>query len=266
MQQLTHLFLVACTTAMTVNAVAQPAAPDLTDAEILALCEGLRVADVSDGMDALGLRDIGLMDTRIQPLWKDIDHFEHQFTGIAVTARYVPHNQVVPQPENVQDFEEWKGRWYKQVSPVTFTEHINEGTVLVIDASGDGDTGSIGSENSLRWVERGARGIVTTGSVRDTDEIAKQRVPIYLDPLKRGRGIRPGRNMLESVQEPVEVGGVYVRPGDIIVADGDGVIVVPREYARPVAEYAQATLIEDKAKRRAAYERLGRELDETVRQ
>ncbi len=60
-----------------------PSSPD--DEELLALFEGLRVADVSDGMDVAGLRDSGLMSTRIQALWKDIDGFNHQFHGIAVT-------------------------------------------------------------------------------------------------------------------------------------------------------------------------------------
>jgi 4-hydroxy-4-methyl-2-oxoglutarate aldolase len=52
------------------------------------------------------------------------------------------------------------------------------------------------------------------------------------------RGIRPGRNELESVNRPVTVGGALVRPGDVVVADGDGVIVVPRERAEEVAKFA----------------------------
>jgi hypothetical protein len=56
----------------------------------------------------------------------------------------------------------------------------------------------------------------------------------------RPRGIRPGRNEIESVNRPIECGGVLVRPGDVIVADGDGVVVVPREKAQEVAEYAKA--------------------------
>lgn len=62
----------------------------LSDQEILNMYKGLRVADVSDGPDIAGLPDVGLMDQRIQALWKNIDKLNHQFTGIAVTARYVP--------------------------------------------------------------------------------------------------------------------------------------------------------------------------------
>jgi 4-hydroxy-4-methyl-2-oxoglutarate aldolase len=234
------------------------------DEEILALYDGLRVADVSDGMDVAGLRDVGLVDRRIQAFWKDIEAFDHQFRGIAITARYMPHQEVVPNPMPQEEFSAWEGQWYTELSAEPFVEHIRPGTVVVIDASGNGDTGSIGSYNSLDWVARGAVGIVTTGSARDTDEIIKQRIPLYMDPLQRGRGIRPGRNIIESVNEPVELGGVLVRPGDVVVADGDGVIVVPRAHAVAVAEAARRVLDADMAGRRALYERLGRPLDHTV--
>src|ERR1041384_8371062 len=59
------------------------------DARILKLFEGLRVADVSDGMDIAGLQDIGLINPEIRPLWRDTESFEHQIRGIAVTVRYV---------------------------------------------------------------------------------------------------------------------------------------------------------------------------------
>ena len=89
-----------------------------------------------------------------------------------------------------------------------------------------------------------------------------EKVPLYL--LKKGRGIRPGRNEIESVNRPVEIGGVLVCPGDVVVADGDGVIVVPRGVAEEVAKNAQAVLKGDKAGRRALYESLGMPLDKTV--
>jgi 4-hydroxy-4-methyl-2-oxoglutarate aldolase len=239
-------------------------APPPDDAQILKLYEGLRVADVVDGMDVAGLRNVGNVDTRIQALWKDLEELDHQIRGIAVTVRYVPHNRVIPNPMPADEFAKWEGSWYGEISPEPFVPLIRPGTVIVIDASGNGDSGSIGSYNSLDWYARGAVGIVTTGSVRDTDEIIKQKIPLYLDPLQRGRGIRPGRNMIESVNETIEIGGAVVRPGDVIVADGDGVVVVPREHAVAVAKSARTVLEKDKAGRKSLYQKLGRPLDRTV--
>ena len=236
----------------------------LTDEAVLALYDGLRVADVSDGLDMVGLRDAGLMDQRIEALWRDIETLGHQAVGIAVTARYVPTNRPVPAALDPEAFHAWEGDWYGRYSSEPFVDSLQPGSVLVLDVSGDGDTGSVGSFNSLAWVERGARAIVTNGGIRDTDEIIKQRIPVYLDHANRGRGIRPGRNEIESVQQPIEVGGVLVRPGDVVVVDGDGVVVVPREYAEPVALAARGILDADKAGRRALSERLGLPLDETV--
>ncbi len=246
--------------------LAQSTPQNLTDAEILQLYQDLRVADVSDGMDMVGLPDAGLMSQEIEALWKDIDDMSHIFRGIAVTARYVPTNRVVKMPMNKQEFQQWEGQWYGEISSEPFVEHLKEGSVVVLDVNGDGDTGSVGSFNSLAWYAAGARGIVSNGGIRDTDEIIKQKIPVYLDMMNRGRGIRPGRNEIESVQEPVSIGGVLVRPGDVIVADGDGVVVVPREYARPVAEYAKEILDKDKAGRRSLYEKLNLPLDNTVKE
>jgi regulator of RNase E activity RraA len=88
-------------------------------------------------------------------------------------------------------------------------------------------------------------------------------VPLYF--RQPGRGIRPGRNEIESVNRPIVCGGVLVMPGDVIVADGDGVIVVPRAQAKEVAEYARAILDGDKPDRRRLYEKLGLPLDDSVK-
>jgi len=238
----------------------------ITDEEILKIYDGLRVADVSDGMDMVGLRDAGLMDTDIEALWKDIDNMKHMFCGIAVTARYVPTNKVVKNPMPREEFQKWEGDWYTKYSTEPYVEFLKPGSVVVLDVQGDGDTGSVGSFNSLFWVSKGARGIISNGGIRDTDEIIKQRIPVYLDVMNRGRGIRPGRNEIESVNKPVTIGGALVKPGDVIVADGDGVIVVPREYARKVAEYAREILNKDKSGRRDLYKQLNIPMDKTVEQ
>ena len=233
------------------------------DMATLKLFDGLRVADVSDGMDKVGLANVGLMSAEIHSAWKDVTHYKHRFIGIAVTARYVPTNKGPAPAMETAAFDKWVGKTYNEVTPEPFTPLIRKGTALVIDDAPDSDVGSIGSNNIMGWKLRGCVGVVTNATARDTDEIATEEVPLYF--RKVGRGIRPGRNEIESVNRPIECGGVLVRPGDVIVADGDGVIVVPREKAKEVAEYAKATIEGDKTGRRNLYKQLGLPDDDSVR-
>ncbi len=231
------------------------------DARILALYKELRVADVSDGLDRVGLPGTGLVDQSIHPAWVDQKDFTHVFRGIAVTVRYVPTQRpALPAPG--EEFPKWEGNFYSTYSNEAFTSLIRPGTAVVIDDVEDRDIGSIGSNNILGWYKLGAVGVVTDAGARDNDEVALEKVPLYL--RKKGRGIRPGRNEIESVNRPVSIGGVLVCPGDVVVADGDGVVVVPRAVAEKVAKFAAEVLAKDKVGRKGLYESLGRPLDKTV--
>lgn len=233
------------------------------DEQILKLFEGLRVADVSDGMDKVGLTNTGLMSPEIHALWKDTVHYTHRFVGIAVTVRYVPTNKPPAPRMETPAFDRWVGQWYNQLSSEPFVPLIRKGTALVIDDAPDSDVGSIGSNNIMGWKVRGCVGVITNATARDTDEIITEKVPLYF--RKPGRGIRPGRNEIESVNRPIVCGGVLVEPGDVIVADGDGVIVVPRAHAKEVAEYAQVIIDGDKSGRRNLYKKLGLPPDDSVK-
>ena len=233
------------------------------DEQILKLFEGLRVSDVTDGMDKVGLTNTGLMSPEIHAAWKDTEHYTHRFIGIAVTVRYVPTNKPPAPAMQTEAFDKWVGQWYNQLSSEPFVPLIRKGTAVVFDDAPDSDVGSIGSNNIMGWKLRGCVGVVTDATARDTDEIATEKVPLYF--RKVGRGIRPGRNEIESVNRPIVCGGVLVEPGDIIVADGDGVIVVPRVHAKEVAEYAKAILDGDKAGRRNLYKKLGLPPDDSVK-
>ena len=233
------------------------------DDQILKLFKGLRVADVSDGMDKIGLTNTGLMSPEIHAAWKDTIHFKHRFIGIAVTARYVPTNKPPAPAMDTEAFNKWVGQWYGKLSSEPFVPLIRKGTALVIDDAPESDVGSIGSNNIMGWYLKGCVGVVTNATARDTDEVAAEKVPLYF--RKVGRGIRPGRNEIESVNRPIVCGGVLVEPGDVIVADGDGVIVVPRAKAKEVAEYAQATIESDKAGRRQLYKKLGLPPDDSIK-
>ena len=232
------------------------------DKKILELFEGLRVADVCDGMDAFGFHNVGLMDPEIHPLWKDTKNFTHRIIGIAVTVRYLPANEPLPGKMPVAKYDEWVGKWYNELSSEPFVPILREGSVLVIDDS-ENDVGSIGSYNIMNWKLHGCVGVITDATSRDTDEIIIEGIPLYF--RKVGRGIRPGRNEVESVNLPIECGGALVRPGDVIVADGDGVICVPREYAKEVAVYAHKIIEGDKSGRKDLYKKLGLPEDPSVK-
>lgn len=230
---------------------------------ILKLFDGLRVADVSDGMDMVGLPGTGLVDPAIHPDWIDKTNLSHQFRGIAVTVRYVP-TQRQDRPAPGEKFNEWENHFYNAYSHEAFSKMIKPGTVIIIDDVEEKDIGSIGSYNILYWKSLGAVAVVTDATSRDTDEIAIEKVPLYL--RKKGRGIRPGRNELESVNRPIVIGGVLVCPGDVVVGDADGVIVVPRAEAEQVAKYARQILEKDKDARKHLYEKVGMPSDKTVEQ
>jgi len=234
--------------------------------EILALYAGLRVTDVCDGMDLIGLQDLGLMHNDIRPLWRDAQKFTHRFVGFAVTVRYVPTDVRVGQESfpAVDGFKQFKGEQYGR-APDPWTDAVKAGDVVVMDTNGVFEGGNIGSNNSLGWVEKGIVGVVTNGGARDTDEIVKvKKPPVYLRNGHSTRGVRPGRMITESYNFPINCGGVLVYPGDVVVADGDGVIAVPRQRALEVGRRAREIYEGDQKSRRGRYERLGIPLDETV--
>ena len=235
--------------------------------EILELYKDLRVTDVLDGMDLIGLQDIGLMKKDIRPLWRDAEKFSHRIVGFAITVRHVPTDVRVGQNSfaDLEGFKRFKAAQYKR-APDAWLSAAKPGDVVVIDAGGIPECGFIGSNNSLGWAEKGVVGVVTNGGARDTDEIVKvKKIAVYCKDGYSSRGVRPGRLIAESYNFPISCGGVLVYPGDLIVADGDGVIVVPREHALTVGRLAQEINVGDEKGRAERYKRLGIQPDETVK-
>jgi 4-hydroxy-4-methyl-2-oxoglutarate aldolase len=223
--------------------------------ELLAVYAELRVADVRDGMDWMMRHYQGSMSPDIRPVWRT------RAVGIAKTARYVPYEGNVP-TMSPEEYTAWVDWYYREVGSYPWMEDIQQGDFCVVDQSRL-SVGLLGSQNGLDGLARGARGFVTNGGVRDTDEVILEKVPVWSRYISQC--MVQGRLQFEAKDVPVVVGGVLVHPGDVIVADGDGVIVVPREIAFDVAKYARQELDKDKAVRRKLYERLGMELDRTVK-
>jgi regulator of RNase E activity RraA len=117
------------------------------------------------------------------------------------------------------------------------------GHVLVVDARGDPRAASAGDLYVGRLAARGCAGIVTDGGLRDTEGFAKTGLPAY-----HRRPSSPPSGIVHNPVDlglPIACGGVAVYPGDVIVGDGDGVVVIPPNLADEIAAEAIATTIYD---------------------
>lgn len=223
--------------------------------EILKAADGLRVADVVDALDWVGLRDVGHVDPAIRPIWSGA-----HIVGLALTSRYVPAHETLPKMSE-EEYDRFVGYWYSKVCPYPALDQAQVGDVLVVDASGT-RVGLWGSANTLAAINKGARGIVTDGGCRDTYEVALQKCPVFARHV--ARTMVQARLRLASFREPVLLGGVWVATGDLVVGDDDGVVIVPQEHLERVIARARKVLEADKRDRRKLYEQGGRPLDPTV--
>ncbi len=174
-------------------------------AELIAAYSEVSTASLSDAMGRHGA-----MHRRIAPLYDDI-----RLVGVALTVLCFPGDNLMT---------------HKAL------EMAQPGDVLVID-SGDEDTGCFGHRSAMKARARGAAGLVASGPIRDAAALRHDRFPVFC----HGRSPRaPQKNMPGSINIPVQVGGIVVYPGDILVGDDDGVTVIPRLSAEDVLERALA--------------------------
>ena len=134
-------------------------------------------------------------------------------------------------------------------------DHIDDTTFLAIDTCNT-QTPAVGSNDSMQWAALGAKGCLTNGGARDTDEtLETKHLPIWsrwiVQPMYQGRVEWGGHSM------PVEIGGQLIRPGDLIVADGDGAVVVPVDIIDGVLKYAIQESEMDKRIRAELFDLLG---------
>jgi 5-oxopent-3-ene-1,2,5-tricarboxylate decarboxylase/2-hydroxyhepta-2,4-diene-1,7-dioate isomerase len=158
--------------------------------------------------------------------------------GVAHTLRYVPMR------EDLQ--AQLMGGQNAQRRAV---ESLEPGEVLVIEARGESDAGTIGDIFVRRALRRGATGVVTDGALRDTPAIRAMELPVY---HRASHAATFGRLHLPlDHQLPIACAGVTVLPGDVVVGDGEGVVIVPAALAAEVAaDAAQQELEEEWAAER----------------
>lgn len=155
-----------------------------------------------------------------------------KIVGTAKTLRFVPFRE---------DLFKTHGGGYNAQKRVF--DSVGEGEIIVIEARGDATTGTLGDILALRARARDAAGVVTDGGVRDFDAVAEIGLPVFSQgahPSVLGR-----RHVPWDSDITISCGGATVQPGDIIVGDGDGVIVIPPGLADEVADATLAQEIED---------------------
>lgn len=155
-----------------------------------------------------------------------------KLVGTARTLRFVP---------NREDLFASHGGGYNAQKRAF--DAVGEGEVLVIEARGETGSGTLGDVLTIRAHARGAAGIVTDGGVRDAAAVAAVGIPVYsagAHPAVLGR-----KHVPWDADVAVACGGATVLPGDVVVGDADGVIVIPRAMAEEIVDAALAQEDED---------------------
>jgi regulator of RNase E activity RraA len=155
--------------------------------------------------------------------------------GEAFTLRYIPAR------EDLNPISVFRDREHPQRKAV---EECPPGAVFVIDSRKDARAASAGSILVARLMKRGAAGIVTDGGLRDSPEIAKLSIPAY-----HHRPAAPTNLTIHQaldINVPIGCGDAPVFPGDVVVGDAEGVVVIPAHLAIEIAEEAvEMTAFED---------------------
>ena len=158
-----------------------------------------------------------------------------RMVGEAYTLRYIPAR------EDLDQLGAFEGRGHPQREAI---EACPPGSVLVMDARRDASAATGGDILMTRLMVRGVAGVVTDGGLRDTPTIEQLAWPAYC--AARSAPLNLVRHHAVDSQVPIGCGGVPVYPGDIVVGDAEGVVVIPAGIADEVAvEAAAQTLFED---------------------
>jgi len=171
-------------------------------------------ADLVRGFRDIGVGDIGhiqqwgFMDTAIRPVWRDI-----RLVGTAITLR----------------MPSMAGPLNRKV-----IEMAQPGDVIVIDRGGDTEIACWGGFVTLLAQAKGIAGLIVDGAVTDTMEISDLKWPVYSRSIS---GLLPRRSDADGeINTTINCGGVPVAPGDLIVGDDDGIVVIRPDEAEPLLE------------------------------
>jgi regulator of RNase E activity RraA len=202
----------------------------------MALNEGTRarlktvsVATITTALFKRGLRNQYIQD--VGPLNPDAG----PMVGEAYTLRYIPAR------EDLNPISVFKDRGHPQRKAI---EECPSGAVMVIDSRKDARAASAGAILVARLMQRGCAGIVTDGGFRDSPEIARLGIPAYHQRPAAPTNLT--RHQAIDINVPIGCGDAPVFPGDVVVGDAEGVVVIPAHLADEIAaEAVEMTAFED---------------------
>jgi 4-hydroxy-4-methyl-2-oxoglutarate aldolase len=204
------------------------------DMSLIQRLERLYSAVVSDCLDKLGYR-MQTMEPHIRPLYASA-----RVAGYAAPVYCIDVTDI---PENSEDY--YKGE-------LEAVDSLQEGDVMVVSKCGPCFWGELVA-TAARY--RGARGVVIDGYTRDTSRLIQMEFPTFV------AGISPydslGRIDVKGIGVPIECGGVHVRPGDLLLADYDGIVVVPEGVAEEVIAAAEEKVSGENLVRKKLAEGMG---------
>lgn len=179
------------------------------DPAAIEILKGVSTATLTTVLLKKGLRNVWMRGTK--PLKPD----QERVVGPAFTLRFVPAREDLATPES----------WASPISTRAAIEDMPEGCVAVVDAMGVQDAGIFGDILCARMMRRKVAALVSDGVVRDLEGVLGSGLPVWCD----GMAAPPSVAGLTFVgwQQPIACGGVAIFPGDIVVADKDGAVLIP---------------------------------------
>ena len=190
------------------------------NADAVKILAGVTTATLTTLLLKKGLRNVWIRGTR--PLKPD----QPRLVGRAFTLRFVPAREDLATPES----------WSKPISTRAAIEAMPAGCIAVVDAMGVSDAGIFGDILCARMAKRGVAALVTDGVVRDVAGVLGSGLPVWCNGVAAPPSVA-GLTFVDW-QQPIGCGGVAVFPGDVIVIDDDGAVLIPAALLDEMLQHA----------------------------